>query len=205
MIKGRKLKRLIILIILAIVYGYAYGQGNTDALLKSIQSKYNSITSISVNFNKSAGSKEDFSGKLFLKKENKLRIELKNNIIITDGETFWNYDRKQKKVIINNYDPSDPSEFSLDSFVNDYPSKCTLSSGTEEDFRTLTLVPKTNDLNFKTAKLYINEVSLIEKVVLENNAGTSTITLSGYKLNQNVPDSEFTFSPPEGIKVIDLR
>ena len=199
------MKRLIILIILGVVWGYAFGQGDTDDLLKSVQSKYNSTTSISVNFNKSTGSKEDFSGKLFLKKENKLRIELKNNIIVTDGNTFWNYDKKQKKVIINNYDASDPSEFSLDSFVNDYPAKCTLSSGTEGDFRTLTLVPKSNDLNFKTAKLFINETSLIEKVVLVNNAGTSTITLSGYMLNQNIPDTEFTFSPPEGIKVIDLR
>ncbi len=199
------MKSLIILAALAFVLANAFGQGDTDDLLKSVQSKYNSINSISVNFNKSAGSKEDFSGKLFLKKENKLRIEIKNNIIVTDGNTFWNYDKKQKKVIINNYDASDPSEFSLNSFINDYPSKCTLSSGTEGDFRTLTLVPKTKDLNFKTATLYINETSLIEKVVLVNNAGTSTITLSGYKLNQNIPDTEFTFSPPEGIKVIDLR
>ncbi len=199
------MKSLIILAALAFVLANAFGQGDTDDLLKSVQSKYNSINSISVNFNKSAGSKEDFSGKLFLKKENKLRIEIKNNIIVTDGNTFWNYDKKQKKVIINNYDASDPSEFSLNSFINDYPSKCTLSSGTEGDFRTLTLVPKTKDLNFKTATLYINETSLIEKVVLENNTGASTITLSGYKLNQNIPDTEFTFSPPEGIKVIDLR
>jgi outer membrane lipoprotein-sorting protein len=126
---------------------------NTDELLKSVQSKYNSVSTISVNFNKSAGSKEDFSGKLFLKKDNKLRIELKNNLIVTDGETFWNYDKKQKKVIINNYDASDPSEFSLNSFVNDYPSKCNLTSGEEGDFKTMTLVPKTSELNFKKATL----------------------------------------------------
>jgi chaperone LolA len=198
------MKKLIILMALTVGW-VAFGQGNTGVLLKSVQAKYNSITSLSVNFNKSAGSKEDFSGKLFLKKDNKLRIELKNNLIVTDGETFWNYDKKQKKVIINNYDASDPSEFSLNSFVNDYPSKCNLTSGEEGDFKTLTLVPKTSELNFKKATLYINDDNLIEKVIMENNTGISTITLSGYKLNQSTPDKEFTFSPPEGIKVIDLR
>ncbi|HSD64191.1 MAG TPA: outer membrane lipoprotein carrier protein LolA [Ignavibacteriaceae bacterium] len=199
------MKSLIFLIALTFICSYAFAQDTTDELLKSVQSKYDAQNSISVNFNKSGGTKEDFSGKLYLKKENKLRIELKNNVIVTDGQTFWNYDRKQKKVIINNYDASDPSEFSLHSFINVYPSKCDVSSGEEGDLKTLTLVPKTSELNFKTAKLYINDNNLVEKVMIENNNGKSIITLSGYKLNRNLPDSDFTFSPPEGIKVIDLR
>lgn len=181
------------------------GQDNTNELLNSIQSRYNSINTLTVNFTKSSGSKEDFSGKLYMKKENKLRIELKNNTIVTDGETFWNYNKKENKVIINNYNAEEPSELSIDNFINVYPSKSNVNSGAEGGYRTLTLEPKTSELNFSKAKLFVNKEKLVEKVVIDSNSGESTIIFSGYKLNLNIPDSEFSYSPAEGIKVIDLR
>ncbi len=199
------MKKSVLLVLFIFLCALGFGQDSTNNLLKSVQSKYNSIKSFTVNFTKSSGSKEDFSGKLFLKKENKLRIELKNNTIITDGETFWNYNKKENKVIINNYDESEPSELSLNSFINNYPAKSNVSSGEEGNLNTLTLIPKTSDLNFSSAKLYINKDNLVEKVVVKSTSGNSTISLSGYKLNEDIPDSEFIFSPPKGMKVIDLR
>lgn len=182
-----------------------FGQDSDNDLLRSIQSKYNSINTLSVNFTKSSGSQTDFSGKLYLKKENKLRIELKNNTIITDGETFWNYNKKENKVIINNYDAEEPSELSLNNFIQVYPARSSVSSGEEGNYKTLTLQPKDAGLNFNKAKLYINKDNLVEKVVINSNSGESTITLTGYKLNPDISDSKFTYSPAEGIKVIDLR
>lgn len=192
-------------ILLVFLYASIFGQDNSNELLKSVQSKYNSLNTIYVNFIKYSGSKEDFSGKLYLKKEDKLRIELKNNTIITDGKTFWNYNKRENKVIINNYDASEPSELSLSTFINDYPSKSIVTSGEEGDYRTLTLEPKTSELNFSRAELFINKSDLVDKVVIDSNSGKAVITFSGYKLNQEIPDSEFTYSPPKGIKVIDLR
>ncbi len=196
-----------VFIILAMILSVSvFGQDNGNELLKAIQSKYNSINSLSVNFTKSSGNKEDFSGKLYLKKENKLRIELKNNTIITDGETFWNYNKKENKVIINNYDAEEPTELSLNNFIQVYPSKSNVTSGEDGKYKTLTLEPKSAaELNFNRAKLYINDDDLVEKVLIENNNGESIVTLSGYKLNQDIPESEFTYSPAKGIKVIDLR
>jgi outer membrane lipoprotein carrier protein len=199
------MKRLVFAALFMFLCISVLGQDSTNELLKSVQSKYNSINTLSVNFTKSSGNKDDFSGKLYLKKENKLRIELKNNDIITDGETFWNYNKKENKVIINNYDESEPSEFSLNNFIQVYPSKSNLSSGEEGDYKTLTLEPKTSELNFTSAKLFINNDNLVEKVEIDSNSGKSTVTFSGYKLNRDIPDSDFTYSPPKGIKVIDLR
>ena len=192
-------------VLLTFLCSCVLAQDNSDEVLKSLRSKYDSINSLTVDFSKSSGTNGAFSGKLYLKKENKFRLELKNNTIITDGNSIWNYDKKQKKVIINYYDESDPSEFSLHSFINDYPSKCTVSSGKEGEYETLTLVPKTSGLNFKSAKLYIDNDNLVDKVIIDNDSVKSTIVLSGYKLNPDIPDSEFTFSSPKGIKVIDLR
>ena len=199
------MKKSVFLILSMFLYVSVYGQDNSSDLLKALQTKYNSANTISVNFTKFSGSKEDFSGKLFLKKDNKLRIELKNNTIITDGKTFWNYNKKENKVIINNYDPSEPSELSLNTFINDYPSKSNLTSGEEGNYKTLTLVPKTSELNFNSAKLFINKDDLVDKVIIDSNSGEAEIAFSNYKIDRGIPDSEFTYSPPEGIKVIDLR
>jgi outer membrane lipoprotein carrier protein len=199
------MKKCTFILLVIFLYTAAAGQDNSNELLKSVQSKYNSLNTLSVNFTKYSGSKQDFSGKLFLRKENKLRIELKNNTIVTDGNTFWNYNKKENKVIINNYDPSEPSELSLNTFINVYPSESNISSGEEGNYKTLTLKPKTSDLNFNSAKLYLNVDDLIEKVEIDSNSGNAVITFSGYNLNPEIPDSEFTYSPPKGIKVIDLR
>ncbi len=80
-----------------------------------------------------------------------------------------------------------------------------MSSGKEGDYKILILDPKTSELNFTSAKLYINSDNLIEKAVIDSNSGKSTISFTGYRLNQNITDSDFTYSPPKGIKVIDLR
>ena len=55
--------------------------------------------------------KINFDGKFLFKKENQLRLELKNLIIVSDGKTNWNYNKKQNKVIITNYDENDPPQF----------------------------------------------------------------------------------------------
>ncbi len=199
------MKISVFMILSMFLYASVYGQDSRSDLLNALQAKYNSANTIFVNFIKYSGSKEDFSGKLLLKKDNKLRIELKNNTIITDGKTFWNYNKNEKKVIINNYDPSEPSELSLNTFINDYPSKSNVTSGEEGNYKTLTLEPKTSGLNFNSAKLFINKENLVDKVIIDSNSGTAVITFTGYKLDRDLPDSEFTYSPPEGTKVIDLR
>jgi outer membrane lipoprotein carrier protein len=198
------IKRLVFAALSIILSFSVFGQENND-LLKAVQTKYNSVNALSVDFSKSSGNKVDFSGKLYLKKENKLRIELSNNTIISDGETFWNYSKKENKVIINNYDAAEPTELSLNTFINVYPSKSNVSEGVEDNFKILILKPKSSELDFTSAKLYINSDNLVDKVIIDSNSGKSTITFSDYILNKDIQNSIFTYSPPKGIKVIDLR
>lgn len=93
------------------------------------------------------------------------------------------------------------------NLIFDYPSKCAVTlvkSGTNS---ILVLIPgSTSELNFKEAKLWLNNDNLISKVVVdEMNDNSIEIDFSEYKLNIQIPNSKFTFSPPEGCKVIDLR
>jgi|ERR1035437_219360 chaperone LolA len=195
-----------IVMILVLVFSVSAQDKGKD-FLDAVQKKYKSINDLSAEFKQSMNEKASLNGKIFYSKGNKLRLELKNSTIISDGTIFWNYNKGQKKVVINNTSSSDPSFFSTDKFLYDYPSKSSVTLENDDNHNVLVLIPqKESNLNFKKAKIWVNEDYLIIRISIENLSGTIlNLQFSSYKLNQNLPESMFIFSPPEGANVIDLR
>lgn len=179
---------------------------NAETVLKSLQNKFDSITDLTANVSQNVSGKTNLSGKLFFKKENNLRIEFPNQTIVADGKTTWNYNKKDKKVIISNYDETSSGLLSINYLVNQYPSECNLSLSSEGDDRILILKPKSKRNNVGEVKLYITKDNLIDKAVISNQAtGIMEVSFSNYKLDQKISDSKFSFTPPEGTTVVDLR
>lgn len=177
-----------------------------EQLVKSLQNKFNSIFDLSADFLQTSNGKVILTGKFFYGKGNKMRLELKGLNIISDGKTSWSYNKKEKKVVISNYDPGDPSIISLEEIINDYPSECTLTTQKDGDTNILNLIPNKPGLSFKNAKIYISPDNLIQKINLtDQNNNHVQIEFSNYQLNKNLSTSTFTFTPPKGSKVIDLR
>lgn len=179
---------------------------NAEAVLKSLQNKFDSISSLSVDVTQKTNAKSVQTGKMFFKKENNLRIEFPNQIIVADGSTSWNYNKKNKKVIISNYDETGSGLLSINYLIYQYPSECELSLSPEGDKQILILKPKSNRNNMGVVKLYITKENLIDRAIISNkDSGTIEVSFSNYKLNQKLSDSQFTFIPPEGTAVVDLR
>ncbi len=199
----------IIRIFITVIFVFAattFSQNDADEVLSNLQTKFDAIKDLSVEFTQSSNGKSKLAGMLFLKKENKLRINTKNLIIITDGTTSWNYNKKEDKVVISNYDDSDPGLFSINELVYDLPAQSDIELSNENGQNVLTLTPNSYEYSFDSVKLWLNEDSLIIKVVLNDAAmGKAKVKFSNYQLNQNLNDSEFSFTPPEGSKIIDLR
>jgi outer membrane lipoprotein-sorting protein len=174
--------------------------------LDAVQKKYMSINNFSADL-KNTYDKTIVVGKVYYAKGNKFKLEFKNSNVFSDGKTIWNYNKSQKKVVIDNVSNSEPSYFSITQFLYDYPSKSSISLDKEDNHNILVLIPlKDSNLNFKKAKIWVKEDSLIERVLVENVSGGSvTLQFSNYKLNQNLPGTMFIFSLPEGTNVIDLR
>ncbi len=82
---------------------WIYSQ-SAESVLKSLQNKFDSITDLSADVTQKSNGKSSLSGKMYFKKENNLRIEFGNQTIVADGKTSWNYNKKDKKVIISDYD-----------------------------------------------------------------------------------------------------
>lgn len=174
--------------------------------LKNLQDEFRNVEDISADFKQFNNGKLSLSGKLLYKKSNKLRLELKNAVIISNGKDNWNYSKKDKKVVVSDHDESSPGVFSLEKFIYDYPSRCNITESNENGSIIVNLKPKGSDLNFSNAKLYPNSENFIKKLIISDMDNNQyLIEFSNLKVNSGIADGKFNFVPPEGTKVIDLR
>jgi outer membrane lipoprotein carrier protein len=181
-------------------------QENANTVLKNIQDKFDSINDLSAQLIQSINQKVNLKGKVFYKKENRLRFEFDNVLIISDGETSWNYNKKQDKVIITDYENEGNKILSIRQIIFEYPEDCELNTYEFEGKKVLELIPKDNTFSFSSVKLIIDSENLITKVLVDDPAtGKIQIDLSDYQLNKNLPESYFSFTPSEGSQVLDLR
>ena len=180
-------------------------QGND--LLNNLQVKFRTINDLSADFVQYTNSQKNLAGKFFYKKENKLRLELKDLLILTDGTTNWNYNKKQKKVIISDFDENDPSAVSLEKIIIDYPSRCVVTESKEAGVPVIELKPETGSgINAQLIKIWMNNEHFVQKVLVKSDSGSDLeFRFTGCKINPGLADSDFTFNPPKGIKIIDLR
>lgn len=182
------------------------GQANPQELLKNIQDKFNSINDLSADLAQSVNGKINLKGKVFYKKENHLRFEFENNVIVSDGETSWNYSKKQNKVIISDYDSEGNKILSIRQLIYEYPEDCKLSMSEVDGIKTLELIPQDDTFTFNSIKLFVDSENLIIKVLIDDPAtGNIQVNLSDIQINKGLADSYFQFLPPEGSQIIDLR
>ncbi len=183
-----------------------------NELLKRIQDEFKTFESFTAKFtqniyDENGNIDSKLSGKFTYKKKNKFIVELKNSTIISNGETMWNYEKVQKRVIIS-YFNDEPSSFSLDRFVFDYPALCRIKSIKDESLPQpiLELIPKDENLNFKSIKIWVTESYFISKMEIVDLSDLKFILqITDVKKNIEISDSKFIFYPPKGIKIIDLR
>jgi chaperone LolA len=178
-----------------------------EQLLKNLQDKFDKVSDLSAEFRQSTNGKATVNGKFFFKKENKLRIEFKNSVLVSDGVTNWSYNQKEHKVVISKHEENSASPFSLRKVVYDYPKECVVTSENDKDTEILVLTPiQDSNIGYSVIKIWTNKENLINRIILKDKADNLIqIDFSKYKVNQKIADSKFIFTPPGGSKVIDLR
>ncbi|MEW6702925.1 MAG: outer membrane lipoprotein chaperone LolA [Bacteroidota bacterium] len=202
-----------IFLFLFLVSSYCFAQSAND-VLKRIQNKFNSINNFTANFTQSYYSSSGqntgrSSGKFFYKRKNKFIVELKNQLIVSDGQTIWNSDKRFNRVVISSI-ADDPTSFSLERFVFDYPPLCKNKIIKDETVapgeNLIELTPKDQDMEFKTVKIWTSEDGLISKLEVVDRGGMRySFQFTDIKINQYLPDTKFAYSPSKGIQIIDLR
>ena len=61
-------------------------------------------------------------------------------------------------------------------------------------------------INAQLIKIWMNNEHFVQKVLVKSDSGSDLeFRFTGCKINPGLADSDFTFNPPKGIKIIDLR
>ncbi len=198
---------------LFVISSLIFAQSAND-VLKKIQNKFNSINNFTANFSqnyfnaqgKDAGKT---NGKFSYKRKNKFIVDLKSQLIISDGQTVWNNDKRFNRVVISNLS-DDPTSFSLEQFIFDYPPLCKSRVVKDETVASgevlIEMIPKDQDLQFNIVKIWVSADGMVNKLeIVDRGEMRYAFQFSEIKINQDLPDSKFTFTTPKGIQVIDLR
>jgi len=206
---------LLILLIFAPSSGGIYAQDDLTAqdIIQNVQNAYKDITDAKASFSQtikfSKSKAQTSSGTLYIKKENKYRIETGTQTIVTDGTTSWSYSPKKKQVIIDNYKETG-NTFSPNKYLFQYPENFYSDlEGSEKlggkDVYVLKLNPRESGY-VKSAKLWVDKNDwIIKKIYIVTDESTTTYNVKNVQLNVGLGNSKFTFTPPEGVEVIDMR
>jgi len=206
---------LLILTFLASLSGKVYSQDEITAqeIIQNVQNVYKDITDAKASFSQtikfSKSKAQTSSGTLYIKKENKYRIETGTQTIVTDGTTSWSYSPKKKQVIIDNYKETGNS-FSPNKYLFQYPENFYSDlEGSEnlggKEVYVLKLRPRESGY-VKSAKLWVDKSDwIIKKIYIVTDESTTTYIVKNVQLDVGLSNSKFTFTPPEGVEVIDMR
>lgn len=173
----------------------------TDAIQK-FHSTYGALKTVSCSFASSYT-----SGSLKAKKGGSYRIELKDRIIICNGRQLYNVQSSTKTVVIDNYQQNS-DEISVERifFVLLNVYRASVVPGSNDKQIRLTPPDKTATIAGVTEVVVtVNEAFLITRIDVKEQAANTTWTISSLRLNAKLSNSDFTYSPPKGWQVVDLR
>lgn len=196
------MKKLFVLLIC--LFNVLYAQ-DANSILKDIQKRFGKIQDLSADVIQNST-----KSKFFYQKENKYRIETTNNIIISDGNSIWNYNKKNNKVVISRPEDTEMT-YTINNLVYSFPEQSKLIfEGKEkigaEEYNILSMTPAGSSSNYKKIKIWADKTNMIRKVNVSDAAGNNLIfEFTNIKINSNIPDSRFSFEPAKGSEIIDLR
>ena len=185
-------------------------------VVRRVQNKYNKVTDIQANLEqifywKITNARESNSGKIYLKKKDYFRIEVKDQVLVTDGRQVWTYSPLNNQTIIERYRGSEetflPQSF-IFSFSRDYRPEL---SGEEKvngrDCYKLVLRPiKEHDV-VKLAKIWVDKKEWITHRIeyTDVNDNLTTYNLSDIQFDKKIKADFFKFESPPGTEIIDMR
>ncbi|MDW8220135.1 MAG: hypothetical protein RML40_06345 [Bacteroidota bacterium] len=197
--------KVLILSFLAAFTQYAQDALNAEEVLRAVQKRYISGSSLRVKF----VTKGEYSerGSLVLKRGNKYILELGNRTIICNGTIVWSYVPSEKKVIVSdfrqNFDGMSPERLFM-NFPRTYRPNAIIDKG---DILLKLSPSKARD---QIGDMQHVEMRLSRNYVLKEIAVFDGSVLHEWEIltiipDAEVPDSAFEWKPPQGVEIVDLR
>lgn len=195
---------------IALIASPAFAKAPSNDPANNLNRLLSGAKSMSANFSqttKGAGKSSNFSGTMSVERPNKFRWETKSpseQLIVANGSTMWIYDK----------DLAQATRQSSNDQLGESPALL-LSGNTAQIAQNFTvkqpnpkknyyvLTPKSANANFKNLAISFNGGKPVMMVLNDNLGQTTSIKFSNVTLNKAFSASQFAFTPPKGVDVIE--
>ena len=192
-------------------------QDQTTQLLDKVQSFYASASDFQADFKQTYtyhiyGRKKVSTGRVYFKKPSKMRWDYEvpiKRIFVADGSHLWVYEPEEAQVFKRTLNSSQlpvalrfmkgEGKLSEDFIVT------RVTTTTQENRAILHLKPRVPSPDFVLLQITINKDTgaVSSSMLTDPTQNTNRIDFVEVKVNQGLPDAGFSFTPPEGVQVID--
>lgn len=192
------------------------GGQTPQEILEKARKKYDSLNDAELKFTQISKFpisrlEQRVSGVLQMKKGNRYRVETDEMVVVTDGETVWSYSRANNQVLVDRFKMDDRG-FSPERILSAAPGDFTPTLighekiGPHETY-ILKLFPSGEPGFVKSMKLWISESDYLTRKVemIDANGKETTYQVNDLRINAGLADGRFSYIPPEGADVVDLR
>ncbi len=206
-----------IIFFILIIFTMGMSKENVDKLIQNVQKKYKSVQLLYADFKqvsrfKLADIENEIFGSIWISQDNKFRLETEDQVMVSNGKTFWRYNKLENQVLIDYAQKSQQDVF-LNNFlfkIGDYYDPQIINEtriGKKKVFE-IKLTPKNPEEDFfNYIKVWLDDNTwLLEKVLyVDFNENEVEYQIEKIELNPQAPKNLFEFEVPEGAELVDLR
>jgi len=193
------------------------GKENVQKIVKKVQSHFKEAKTAEIQFKevnkfKLTGIESTMEGTLIFQGMEKFRLETQDQVMVSNGEIFWRYNKLQNQVLID-YAKKNQQEALFNQFLfkisdNYFAELVDEEKRNGKKIFVINLTPKNNDQSFFTKiKVWIEDKSWsIKKIIYTDYNQNETIyEIKKIEINKKIDPKIFQFQVPEGAEVVDLR
>lgn len=148
-----------------------------------------------------------FKGSMSVQRPNNFRWETKSpseQLIVANGNSMWIYDKDLEQATKQGVDSQVGNTPAL--LLSGDPSKIDKNFKITQpyaDKNYYVLYPKSEDASFKNLSVSFSSGKPVMMVLNDTLGQTTSIKFSGIKMNPSINGSQFKFTPPKGVDVIN--
>jgi len=190
-------------------------QAQDASSLEALQSRYDQLDGLQARFvqitaSEFARDSSQIEGRVLLS-GNKYRVETPSQTVVNNGTTSWIYSPADSQVVVNDAE-ADASTLTPQTFLTSSAERYDVASTRttrrdETPHEILSLKAANDSARFEEATLWVRQSDRIVSRLraTDRNGATLDLRLYDIEVNPGFDDQPFTFSPPTGIEVVDLR
>lgn len=148
-----------------------------------------------------------FKGKMSVQRPNNFRWETTSpseQLIVANGSSLWIFDKDLEQATKQSVDNQVGNTPAL--LLSGDPSKIDKNFKVTQPYSTknyYVLYPKSSDASFKSLSMSFSGGKPVMMVLNDTLGQTTSIKFSNIKLNPTINSSQFKFTPPKGVDIIN--